>query len=161
MSINSNKELIGWKEWLALPELGIPALKAKIDTGAKTSALHAFKIEPFIKGNVEHVRFWFHPIQKRLDIELVCEAAVFDKRSVKDSGGHIEERYVIKTIAKIGDTEQAIEITLTSRENMQFRMLLGRSALSLANCIVDSSESYMLGAELGLVYQSHIKALKS
>ncbi len=161
MDVNPGKTIIGWKEWLALPDLGIPALKAKIDTGAKTSALHAFKIEPFLKENTEHIRFWFHPIQNQSDVEIVYEAPVFDKRAVRDSGGHSEERYVIKTTAHIGGKQFPIEITLTSRENMQFRMLFGRSAITSGQFIVDSSGSYQLGTELSQVYRSHIKDLKS
>ena len=85
--------IIGWREWLALPALGIPAIKAKIDTGAKTSALHAFKLEPFSKNGKDYVRFWIHPLRKRRDVEISCELPVKDQRIVRDSGGHSEKRY--------------------------------------------------------------------
>ena len=152
-------KILGWKEWLALPELGIPAVKVKVDTGAKTSALHAFKLEPFTKSGEDHIRFWFHPAQNRTDIELVCEAPIYDQRVVTDSGGHKENRYVIKTNASIAEKEWPIEITLTSREDMQFRMLLGRKAVVSGKFLVDASADYVTGKELGRVYNKYIKEL--
>jgi hypothetical protein len=94
--------ILGWREWLALPDLGIPAIKAKIDTGARTSALHAFEIDSFTEGGIEQVRFKIHPIQKRSDIVLVCQAPVVDRRRVSDSGGHREMRFVIRSGITIG-----------------------------------------------------------
>lgn len=142
---NKNYNKIGWKEWVALPELGIPSIKAKIDTGARTSALHTYKIEPFQKKNTEYVRFWIHPIQKIQEISICCEAVVQDKRIVKDSGGHAEERYVIATNLLINDVTIPIELTLTNREDMLFRMLLGRTALNSSSMIVDPGSSYITG----------------
>ncbi|MDG1708676.1 MAG: RimK/LysX family protein, partial [Emcibacteraceae bacterium] len=121
--------LVGWEEWLALPELGLPALKVKTDTGARTSALHAFAIQPFGSENKPFVRFGIHPIPDNPDIEIFCSAPVVDKREVTSSNGQKELRYVIKTPIVIGDRTWDIEITLTNRENMAYRMLLGRSAL--------------------------------
>lgn len=134
---------IGWREWVGLPELGLPAVKAKIDTGAKTSALHAFSLETYREKGCIYVRFGIHPLQHREDVAVTCEAEVVDERVVRDSGGHEEMRYVIATPLKIGDTAWPIEITLTDRENMLFRLLLGRSALRTLN--VDPDSSYLLG----------------
>ncbi len=134
---------IGWREWLELPELQIPAIKAKIDTGARTSALHAFFVEPFSAEGRQMVRFGVHPLQKRLDVEIICEAPVMDFRAVSDSGGHREMRYVIETVVVIGDLPRQIEMTLTNRDNMKFRMLLGRTAMAGLQVIPD--KSYLTG----------------
>ena len=135
---------LGWREWLALPELGIASIKAKIDTGARTSAIHAFVIEPFHCDDQLKVRFGVHPLQKRTDIKLFCEADVIDQRLVSDSGGHRERRYVIQTPVQIGAQSWPIEITLTDRDTMRFRMLLGRSAMR-RGVMVNPSASYLLG----------------
>jgi len=140
----AEKLTVGWREWVALPELGIDAVKAKVDTGARTSALHAFKLETFREDGRLKVRFGMHPVQRRLSPEIYCVADVIDKRPVTDSGGHTEERYVIRTPIRLGDSEWPIEMTLTSRDTMRFRMLLGRSALK-GRLLVDSDRSYMIG----------------
>lgn len=124
-----NSFSVGWEEWLALPELGLPALKAKTDTGARTSALHAFAIQPFGTEKKPFVRFGIHPIPDNPDIEIYCSAPVIDKREVTSSNGQTELRYVIQTPVVIGDRKWDIRITLTNRENMAYRMLLGRTAL--------------------------------
>ena len=134
---------IGWREWLALPELQVPAIKAKIDTGARTSALHTFFVAPFTKENRQMVRFGVHPLQKRLDVEIICEAPIKDFREVSDSGGHREMRYVIETTILIGDLPRQIEMTLTNRDNMKFRMLLGRTAMEGLQIIPE--QSYLTG----------------
>ena len=138
-----DQTIIGWREWLALPELQVPAIKAKIDTGARTSALHAFFVEPFTKEGRQMIRFGVHPLQKRLDVEIFCEAPVKDFREVSDSGGHREMRYVIETVILIGDLPRQIEMTLTNRDNMKFRMLLGRTAMEGLQVIPD--QSYLTG----------------
>lgn len=120
---------IGWREWIALPELGIPQIKAKTDTGARTSALHAFALKPFKEGNQNKISFDIHPLQNNTTLITTCVADVIDLRWVSDSGGHREERYVIRTPVKIGNEIWPIEITLTERDTMLFRMLLGRSAI--------------------------------
>jgi len=143
MKTNNQAITLGWREWLALPGLQIPAIKAKIDTGARTSALHAFFVEPFEKDNVPVVRFGVHPLQKRADLEIICEAPIKDYRPVSDSGGHREMRYVIETEFVLGALTRRIQITLTNRDNMKFRMLLGRTALK--GITISPDKSYLMG----------------
>ena len=143
MSHHEHKQKIGWKEWVALPELGLPHIKAKVDTGAKTSAIHAYNLTTFERKNATWIRFWIHPLPKREDISVMCEAPALEQRVVSDSGGHKERRWVIATMITIGDTEHRIEITLTNRREMKFRMLLGRAVL--AGFLIDTNKSYLLG----------------
>ncbi len=145
-------KLLGWREWLSLPEIGIPGIKAKIDTGARTSALHAYFVEPYLEGAVEMVRFGVHPIQKRNDIALICKSPILEKRLVADSGGHQEERYVIETLMQLGPLQKRIEMTLTNRDTMKFRMLLGRQALQQLDLPIDAGKSYLVGKSLLSAY---------
>lgn len=126
----SAKIRLGWEEWVALPELGLPAIKAKVDTGAQTSAIHAVAIEPFGDEKNPQVRFVMHPDPSDPTIEVICAAPVIGRRTVISSNGMTESRYVISTTLKIGDHETETEITLTNRETMGYRMLIGRSAIS-------------------------------
>ena len=137
-------QIIGWREWVGLPNLGISAIKAKVDTGARTSALHAYYVTPFEKGGKTWVRFGLHPLQQDSLTCIECEAPVKDMRLVTDSGGHTEERVVIETPLLINGVSIPIEVTLTDRENMRFRMLLGRSVLK-QGFWVDSNKSFLLG----------------
>ena len=146
-----DKILLGWREWVSLPGIGIPAIKAKVDTGARTSALHAYQLETFVENGKDKVRFKIHPLQKRTDIYLECVADIFDQRVVTDSGGHRELRYVIKNSILIGDYEFDAEITLTDRDTMRFRMLLGRTFLK-NKFIVDSASSYMQSSKPESLY---------
>lgn len=120
--------VLGLEEWLSLPELGLPALKAKVDTGAKTSALHAYNIEPFGTRDRPRVRFAIRPDPDRDDREIICSADVKARREVVSSNGEKEMRFVIETPVGFGDESWPIEVTLTDRGNMTYRMLLGRQA---------------------------------
>lgn len=124
-----SKLAIGWQEWVALPELNIPAIKAKIDTGAKTSSLHAFDIEPYMKNKQQYVKFLVHPLQSDHAINIICHAPVLEMRGVMSSNAHIEQRYVIKSWLCLGSYKWEIELTLSNRDPLRFRMLLGRQAL--------------------------------
>ncbi|MGC1854276.1 MAG: RimK/LysX family protein [Candidatus Aquirickettsiella sp.] len=140
----SSSIIIGWREFVSLPELGIPRLKTKVDTGARTSALHACCVEVIEKtSDQKQVCFIIHPQPKRFPEKFIkCVADLIDIREITDSGGHKESRCVIQTTVVLGTQCWPIEITLTSRDNMRFRMLLGRTALK-DRFIVNPSHSYL------------------
>jgi hypothetical protein len=136
--------IVGWREWVALPALGLPAVKAKVDTGAKTSSLHAFGLETFREDGRERVRFGVHPLQENEHVTVWAEADVVDERHVTSSSGHEELRVVIRTPLRLGDARWPVELTHTDRRQMRLRMLLGREALA-GRLLVDASISYLHG----------------
>ena len=136
--------IIGWREWVSLPELKIARIKAKIDTGARSSSLHAFDIEPFQRDGNSMVRFTVHPIQRRNDRSTQCEAVIHDVRSVRSSSGDATERYVIQTPILWMGQRWDVELTLADRTEMGFRMLVGREAVR-GRMLVDPGRSYFGG----------------
>jgi len=141
--VKRESKIIGRREWVSLPTLGLLAIKGKIDTGAKTSSLHAYDIELEVKGNKTYVLFKVHPVQQNEELVISCRALLVDKRLVTDSGGHKEERFVIRTYMSLAGFKKRIELTLTNRESMKYRMLIGRSALK--NFYIDPCQSYLSG----------------
>lgn len=136
--------LLGWREWVSLPKLSISRIKAKIDTGARTSALHAFIINIFHEDNKEKVCFSIHPKQYSEKEIITCVADLLDVRLITDSSGHREKRCVIQTDLLIAGRQFPIEITLTNRDDMRFRMLVGRTALK--NFLIDPNAAYLSGS---------------
>jgi hypothetical protein len=139
-----NKLVLGWREWVILPELGITRIKAKIDTGARTSTLHTFYVQRFIEAGVKRVRFGVHPFQSRTNVERHCVADLSDEREVTDSGGHRELRVFIRVRMIIGAQQFPIQVSLTDRDTMRFRMLLGRTAMR-GRFLVDPKRSFVAG----------------
>ena len=136
--------MLGWREWARLPDLGVRAIKVKLDTGARTSALHAFGLRRFVRDGAEMVRFEIHPLQRSGASAVVAEALVIDEREVRNSGGVAETRPVVRTTLQIGESRWPIELTLTRRDEMGFRMLLGRQALR-GRALVDAGRSFLAG----------------
>lgn len=139
-----DKPVVGWREWVSLPRLGIEAIKPKIDTGARSSALHAFDLESFRDRGVEIVRFCVHPLQRDDAFSKTVEAEVLEYRRVTSSSGHRTKRPVIRTDVQIRDLRWEIELTLANRDEMGFRMLLGREAIR-GRFLVDPGRSYLIG----------------
>jgi hypothetical protein len=138
------KAVIGWREWVALPELGVRSIKAKVDTGARTSALHAFDLEEVVRDGLVHVRFVIHPVQRKSVPAVEVELPLLTRRRVRDSGGRTELRPVVVTPVEVFGRRWPIEITLTRRDAMGFRMLLGRQAIR-GRFVVDPGTSYLSG----------------
>lgn len=139
--------VIGWREWVSLPDLGILGIKAKIDTGARSSAIHAFEVEPFQHQGQSMVRFKVNPLQRDRTCVVVATAPLLEERIVRNSGGHAQRRIVIETPVTLGGQVWPIELTLTNRDVMGFRMLLGRQAIR-RRFLVDSGRSYLQTSRL-------------
>jgi hypothetical protein len=137
--------MIGWREWITLPDLGIKHIKAKIDTGARSSSLHAFDVETFLKGDEEWVRFKVHPVQRKESRVVETAAPVIDHRSIRSSSGEEQIRPVVSTRFRLLDQVYEIELTLADRNQMGFRMLLGREAFR-RRFLIDPGRSYLGGA---------------
>lgn len=142
----NEKLVIGSEEWCAFPTLGIPAIKARVDSGAKTSSIHAFDIRTFKRDSKIWVSFEIHPLQMNRKTSVRCEAPIIDRRSVKSSSGTSEKRYVIRVPMNICENIIDVEVTLTNRDSMGYRMLLGREAMQ-NRMLVDPSESFILGSK--------------
>ena len=138
------RPVIGWREWVRLPGLGIDAIKAKVDTGARSSSLHAYDIERFRRKGVRMVRFRVHPIQRDFRTTVHAEARLVDLRKVRSSSGAVSLRPVIVTAVELAGERWDIEVTLTRRDAMGFRMLLGRQAIR-GRLAVDAGRSFVGG----------------
>jgi len=139
-----DRPIVGWREWVALPSLLVDHVKAKIDSGARTSAIHAFNMQTFTDHGAPHVSFTIHPVQRRRQPEVACVAEIRDEREVMSSTGHRQRRYVIEIDACLGGLTWPIELTLADRDPLGFRMLLGRQALR-DRFLIDPSRSFVVG----------------
>ncbi len=144
MKAGTSKMIVGSEEWCAIPGLSIPAIKARIDSGARTSSIHAFNIQPFKKNGEAWISFEVHPLQQNRSTIIRTEAEVYDRRVVKSSSGDAEKRYVIKTNINMGNESWEIEVTLSNRDSMGYRMLMGREAMN-NRILVDPSASCLHG----------------
>jgi ribosomal protein S6--L-glutamate ligase len=153
-----SKLSVGWQEWCAFPQLHIPAIKVKIDSGAKTSALHAWDVKPIQRQGEQYVHFIVHPLQRNMLLTRECCERLIDYRLITSSNGQQELRYVIATEITLGSRSWEIEVSLTNRDNMAFRMILGRDALK-GQAIIDPAKILRQGRlskrEVRLLYQSH------
>jgi len=136
--------VIGWREWVGLPNFGIKAIKVKVDTGARSSSLHVFEQQVFERDNVQWVRFKIHPVQRNRNKTVKAEARILEFRSVRSSSGVASLRPVILTNVKLLDITWPVELTLASRDEMGFRMLLGREAFR-GRFLVDAGKSFYGG----------------
>lgn len=155
----TEKIIIGKEEWCGLPELGLPAIKARIDSGAKTSSLHAFNIHTFEEDGKRYVHFDIHPIQDNRKIIQSCRGLVVDRRNVKSSSGEKETRHVIKTPIILGEETWDIEVTLTNRDTMGYRMLIGREAMK-ERVLIDPEASFCLGVRNEREVETHYNAVQ-
>ena len=156
----NHKRVLGWREWVSLPSLGIVSIKAKLDTGAKTSALHAWDISPRKVDGRQWIRFRVHPMQRDKKTSTVCEALLSDRRWVTNSSGSSERRYIIITELQIGDSRWPIELSLTNREAMGFPMIIGREAMR-NRLLVDPRASFRAGKLRTKAVNSSSKKSKS
>lgn len=135
-------KVIGWREWLSIPTLGVDRIKAKVDTGARSSAIHAFNVRTFSEHGAPHVSFQLHPVQDRRHPSIEAVAEIRDERMVKSSNGQRELRFVIDVDINMGGLVWPVELTLTDRDPMGFRMLLGREAIR-KRFLVDAGRSFL------------------
>ena len=149
-----SKTIIGWREWIELPALGGVLVKAKVDTGARTSAIHAWNIKPITIEGVACVQFDLHPLQRNNQFCIACTAPIVDVRSIKNSGGQARYRYIVQTLITLGQSTWPIELSLTNRDEMGFRMLLGRAALQNTH-LVDPGRSFLASHDSS---QTNLKA---
>lgn len=136
--------VVGWREWVALPELGVTAVRAKLDSGARSSSLHVADVEPIERDGAKWVRFRVRVDEREPGREAVAEAPVVGERRIRSSSGHVEPRLVVRTTLVLGPWRGPIDLTLTRRDSLGHRMLLGRRALR-GRCLVDPSRSYVSG----------------
>ena len=141
--MQDERPVIGWREWVRLPGLAKLPIKAKIDSGARTSSIHSFRTRRFADAGAPMVEFVLHPLQRRAAPEIVCVAPIVDERLVRSSNGEQEMRIVIETQARLGDIRWPIELTLADRDVMGFRLLLGREA-TRGRFLLDPGRSYRL-----------------
>jgi hypothetical protein len=142
--VRAPRVTVGWREWVSLPEWGVDHIKVKIDTGARTSALHAFDIETFERDGADWARFAIHPWQDTSDDTVIVEASLLGQRHVRSSSGAVRLRPVVATTMLLAGQRVSTEVTLTRRDEMGFRMLVGRQALR-RRFIVDPARSYVAG----------------
>lgn len=137
-------QVIGWREWVGLPDLHVKRIKAKVDTGARSSSIHAFDVETYRSGQIERVHFRIHPVQFRDDFVVEADAAILERRHIRSSNGEVSERIVIRTQLEIQRRRMWVDLTLANRDTMGFRMLIGREAIR-GRYLVDPSASYRAG----------------
>jgi hypothetical protein len=144
INVRKKRELkvIGWREWVTLPDYGIHEIKAKVDSGARTSSIHAFDLKKYKRGNAEYVKFYIHPNQNDNEDEVECRAKVLEYRKIKSSNGAVELRPVVLTSIQLMDEVWEIELTLTNRDEMGFRMLLGRESIR-KRFLIDTGKSFL------------------
>ncbi|WP_111637469.1 ATP-dependent zinc protease family protein [Marinomonas shanghaiensis] len=150
---NEPKMIIGCDEWCAFPSLDIPAIKARVDSGAKTSSMHAINIVRFTREDEHWVRFDVHPLQKNRKVTVHCEAPLIDQRVIKSSSGDKEKRPVIRVPLSLGGKTWEAEVTLTNRDSMGYRMLLGREAMN-GRILIDPEGMCLLGEKAKNTLQS-------
>jgi hypothetical protein len=158
MGVKRERPVIGWREWVGLPDLLEWPIKAKIDSGARTSSVHSFGTRRFTERGAPWVEFLLHPIQRHGRPEVSCRAPIRDERWVRSSNGEAEKRIVIETVARLGATDWPIELTLASRDVMGFRMLLGREAIR-RRFLIDPGRSFRQSERHPAVIESLEKAL--
>ena len=152
--------IVGWREWVGLPDLGVDPIKAKIDSGARSSAIHAFRERITFEKGTPHVAFMVSPGQRGVSPPIECVSKILDEREIKSSTGHKQVRYVIETNLSLGGRVWPIELTLADRDHMGFRMLLGRQAIR-GRCLIDTSRSYLDGHNYADITSSRPNKRKS